>query len=203
MPQPENLVTGSVHHGTKRSIEVLTEQEVERLDNALRTSHHYRLGMRNRLALALMYGAGLRISEVLALGVADVDPVTGDIRVVRGKGNKDRSPKLPDKYLPLLHDWCSARPNGKTLVCRLDGGPLAASALRQTMKRAARRAGIHKEVRCHAFRHGFAIRMADANVPVPYIQSLLGHENLQTTQVYLSKLDSATKAREYVDKVFA
>jgi site-specific recombinase XerD len=183
-----NLTTGADHKGVNRPLELLDENEIRLLDEAMRTSHRTVLGYRNRLAVRLMAGAGLRISEVLSLTPASIDPMTGNIRVT-GKGGKTRITRLPAADMPLLRSWIKRRPDGATmLVCRQDGSPMEASAMRQTIKRAAARAGIRKEVRCHSFRHRFAVTLANDNVPVPHISRLLGHSSVATTQHYLAGL---------------
>lgn len=183
----KNLCTGTRFLDTNRPLELLDHEEMKLLDEAMRTSHRTSLGYRNRLAVRLMAGAGLRIGEVLSLRPKDVDPATGNLRVT-GKGNKTRTTRLPASDLPLLRRWLEIKPKGKTLICREDGGPLASSALRQSIKRAAERAGIHKEVRCHSFRHRFAVTLAEDNVPVPHISRLLGHSSVATTEEYLKGL---------------
>lgn len=182
-----NLVTGSAWVGTNRPLELLTDDEMLRLDRAMMSSHRRALGTRNRLAVRLMAGAGLRISEVLSLRPEDIDTSTGDI-IVTGKGGKTRTTRLPSSDLPMLHDWLAVRPDGERLVCREDGGDMHPSAMRQTLKRAAARAGIRKTVRCHSFRHRFAVTLANDSIPVPHISRLLGHSSVATTQHYLAGL---------------
>jgi site-specific recombinase XerD len=184
----QNLTTGADHKGTNRPLELLDDYEIRLLDEAMRTSHRTSLGYRNRLALRLMAGAGLRVSEVLSLEPGDIDTATGNVRVT-GKGGKTRITRLPASDMALLRSWMKRRPEGaERLVCREDGEPMAPSALRQTIKRAAERAGIRKEVRCHSFRHRFAVTLANDNVPVPHISRLLGHSSVATTQHYLAGL---------------
>ena len=182
-----NLVTGAAFKDTNRPLELLDADELRRLDDAIRSSHRTTGAKRNRLAVRLMAGAGLRISEVLSLKPGDINRATGDVKVT-GKGNKTRTTRLPMADIAILDAWIAAKPMSKTLICREDGGPLASSALRQSLKRAAARAGIHKEVRCHSFRHRFAVTLAEDNVPVPHISRLLGHSSIDTTEEYLKGL---------------
>lgn len=182
-----NLVTGSHWKGTNRPLELLTDDEIMRLDRALASSHRRVLGVRNRLAIRLMAGAGLRIAEVLSLAPGDINPSTGDI-IVTGKFGRTRTTRLPKSDLPLLHEWLDLMPASDYLVCREDGEVLHPSAMRQTLGRAAKRAGITKRVRCHSFRHRFAVTLANDSVPVPHISRLLGHSSVATTQHYLAGL---------------
>lgn len=182
-----NLTTGTQWKGTNRPLELLTDDEMLRLDRAMMSSHRRTLGIRNRLAVRLMAGAGLRISEVLSLRPGDINPTTGDT-IVTGKGGKTRTTRMPKADLPLLCQWLEARPDGKYLVCREDGGPMHPSAMRQSLKRAASRAGITKNVRCHSFRHRFAVTLANDSIPVPHISRLLGHSSVATTEDYLAGL---------------
>jgi site-specific recombinase XerD len=183
----QNLVTGAAFKDTNRPLELLDADELRRLDDAIRSSHRTTVAKRNRLAVRLMAGAGLRISEVLSLKPGDINRATGDVKVT-GKGNKTRTTRLPMADIAILDAWIAVKPMSKTLICREDGGPLASSALRQALKRAAARAGIHKEVRCHSFRHRFAVTLAEDNVPVPHISRLLGHSSIDTTEEYLKGL---------------
>jgi integrase/recombinase XerC len=195
-----NLVTGTHHKNTNRPLELLTDDEIRALDEAMRYSHRSTLAWRNRLAVRLMAGAGLRIGEVLSLEPEDIDPDTGTIRVT-GKRNKTRTTRLPASDMPLFRSWMERRPDGKKLICREDGGPLEASALRKSIQRASSRAGIRKNVRCHSFRHRFAVTLANDNVPVPHISRLLGHSSVATTQHYLAGLSLEDALDALTDRV--
>jgi site-specific recombinase XerD len=149
-----------------------------------------RIGARNRALLAVLYDAGLRVSEALALQPHDVDDLGDGARLhVRcGKGGKQRVAVLRPEGAAALRAWIAARPAGGPLFCAQDGAPLSTSAIRKLLPRIARRAGVSQRVHAHGFRHSHAISLLDAGVPVPYIQRQLGHASLATTETYFSNI---------------
>jgi integrase/recombinase XerD len=163
---------------------ILTREEVGRLIESARTLKH-------RTALSVAYGAGLRVSEVVALKVADIDSQRMLLRVEQGKGRKDRYATLPPILLERLRSWWrAARAQGKILP----GGylfpgldPLDSMSTRQlnrAVHEAAQAAHIDKRVNMHLLRHSFATHLLEQGVDIRKIQVLLGHTKLQTTALY-------------------
>ena len=163
---------------------ILTREEVGRLIDSARTLKH-------RTALSVAYGAGLRVSEVVALKVADIDSERMLLRIEQGKGRKDRYAKLPPILLERLRTWWrAARAQGKILP----GGylfpgldPLDSMSTRQlnrAVHEAAHAAHIDKRVNMHLLRHSFATHLLEQGVDIRKIQVLLGHTKLQTTALY-------------------
>ena len=147
--------------------------------------------LKYRAALMVCYGAGLRISEAVALKVADIDSQRGLIRVEQGKGRKDRYAMLSPVMLERLRTWWRvARAQGKML----DGGwlfpglnpvePLTARQLNRAVHEAALAARIDKRVSLHTLRHSFATHLLEQKVDIRVIQVLLGHKKLETTSLY-------------------
>jgi integrase/recombinase XerD len=146
-----------------------------------------------------MAGAGLRVSEALALRGKDVDLDAGVIRVHRGKGGKARTVGIEAGMLAILQAWADYRRerlvmNGaEALFCVISAGrvgqPLDASSVRHMMRRRAKRAGIDgKRVHPHMLRHGFAAALAGA-APVHVVQAALGHSSLAVTSRYVAHLN--------------
>lgn len=184
----ENLRPGG-NAGRSFPAEVLTPGEVRQLMDACRAGA---LGDRNRALIALMYRAGLRVSEALALHAKDVDARAGTIRVLRGKGGKARTVGVDDTALRFLERWLQHRESrsvsGERLFCSLSGDPLEPASVRQILRRAAARAGVGKRVHPHGLRHTLAAELALEGVPVHVIQQTLGHSNVSVTSRYINHL---------------
>jgi len=157
-------------------------------------------GLRDRAALELLYGAGLRISEMTGLDVDDLDLDDGAVRVL-GKGGKEREVPLgryareaASMYLtrgrPAL---ATARTRGAFLL-NARGGRLTRQSVARLVAGYARAAGIERRVSPHDLRHSFATHLLDGGADVRVVQELLGHASVATTQVYT--LVTATHLRE-------
>jgi integrase/recombinase XerD len=163
---------------------VLTMEEVKRLLDATTCLKH-------QAALSVAYGAGLRVSEVAALKVSDIDSKRMLLRVERGKGGRYRNAMLPNGLLLLLRDWWSAgRQQG---VLFHDGWlfpgqnasvPISTRQLYRIVVTAAEAADIAKHVGPHTLRHSFATHLLEDGVDIRVIQALLGHAKLNTTAFY-------------------
>ena len=163
---------------------VLSPQEVARLLGAARNVKH-------QAALSVAYGAGLRVSEVIALKVGDVDSQRMTLRVEQGKGAKDRYAMLSPVLLQRLRTWWRiGHAQGKILP----GGwlfpgldpmdPLTPRQLNRAVHDAAEAAQIGKRVTPHTLRHSFATHLLERKVDIRVIQVLLGHKKLETTSIY-------------------
>jgi site-specific recombinase XerD len=148
-------------------------------------------GPKHRAALGTAYGAGLRVSEVAALKVGDIDSTRMLIRVEQGKGRKDRNAMLSPQLLELLRLWWR---EGKRRGVMLPGGwlfpgrnalePISTRQLNRAVHEAAEAAGIKKRVSPHTLRHSFATHLLEQDVDIRVIQVLLGHSKLDTTALY-------------------
>jgi len=142
--------------------------------------------MKHRTVLQTMYGAGLRISETLALRLDDIDSQRGVLRVSQGKGNKDRYAPLSATMLELLRIyWKHYRPTSWLFPGRVSDRPITARSIQSICRPASNRAGISKPVTTHTMRHCFATHLLEASVDLRTIQHLLGHRKMSTTAVYL------------------
>jgi len=142
-------------------------------------------GPKYKAAFSAAYGAGLRVSEVVALKVSDVDSERMLLRIEQGKGRKDRFAMLSPQLLELLRDWWRiARPQvwlfpGQNLV-----NPLTTRQFNRAVHAAAHMAEIAKRVTPHTLRHSFATHLLEQNIDIRVIQVLLGHAKLETTSLY-------------------
>jgi site-specific recombinase XerD len=154
-----------------------------------------------KAAFATAYGAGLRVSEVVALKVGDIDSERMLLRVERGKGGKDRHAMLSPQLLELLRAWWR---QGRRRSLLLPGGwlfpgrnpvePLSARQLCRVVRAAAQAAGITKPVSPHTLRHSFATHLLEQDVDIRVIQTLLGHAKLDTTALYTRVANATIRA---------
>ena len=148
-------------------------------------------GAKYKAALGTAYGAGLRVSEVVALKVGDIDSERMLLRVEQGKGRKDRHAMLSPQLLELLRDWwVEGRrrgvllPRGWLFPGRNPIEPLSTRQINRAIHAAAEAAGIKKRVSMHTLRHSFATHLLEQNTDIRVIQVLLGHAKLETTALY-------------------
>src|ERR1035438_4337356 len=167
---------------------ILSREEVKAL---LEAPHD----LRHRAMLSILYGSGLRVSEVTRLKVADIDSARNVLWVRFGKGRKDRQALLPPKLRELLRCyWRSRRPAEWLFPGARRGQPISVKAIFMACRNAARAAGIAKSVHPHMLRHAFATHLLEAGVNLCTIQALLGHANLATTARYLHVADIAVRS---------
>jgi site-specific recombinase XerD len=158
---------------------VLSLEEVHALLRAIRHPRYQALAM-------VMYGAGLRISEAIALQVADIDGPRGVLQVRHGKGNKAREAKLsPRLYDWLRQYWVKEKPPQPYLFASSRTGKLpTTTTVRKALAKAAKEAWIKKRVTPHVLRHSFATHLLDEGTDVHVVRALLGHASIGTTARY-------------------
>lgn len=158
---------------------VLSPQEVVRLLNAMANLKHRTVAM-------VLYGAGLRISEALALELRDIDGDRDVITVRHGKGDRDRQVPLSGVLLATLRTyWRAYRPEPFLFPGQDGKGPMGKGTIQKAIRTARVRAGIAKPVTPHVLRHTHATHLLEAGTDLRLIQILLGHGSLKTTQRYL------------------
>jgi len=140
---------------------------------------------RHRLMISLLYGSGLRVSEVVNSRVQDVDIVNKLLLVHQGKGKKDRFTILPDQCLKTLKDTMGARQGRDELFHTLQGKKYSIRTVQVIVEKAAMKAGIPSHISCHSLRHSFATHLLESGVDVKTIKDLLGHKSVRTTMGYL------------------
>ncbi|HWE22362.1 MAG TPA: tyrosine recombinase XerC [Myxococcales bacterium] len=143
-------------------------------------------GLRDRCALEMLYGAGLRVSELVGLNLADFIDGRSAVRV-RGKGGKERVVPLVDKARKALEAYVARRSElggGPALLLNRRGGRLTARTVARQLAKYALVCGTQRHVHPHALRHSFATHLLDMGADLRGIQELLGHASLSTTQRY-------------------
>ena len=167
---------------------ILSREEVKALLEAPKN-------LRHRTLLAILYGCGLRVSEVARLKVADIDSSRNVLWVRCGKRRKDRQALLPPRLRELLRDyWRSRRPTDWLFPSADARRPISAKAIFLACRKAAQQAGMAKAVHPHSLRHAFATHLLEAGVDLRTIQILLGHAHLETTARYLQLADATVRA---------
>ena len=157
---------------------VLSEKEVSLLFAAVRNRKHLAI-------LMLMYSSGMRVSEVVRLRPEDIDTDRQLIMVRGGKGRKDRYTVLSDVALDTIRDYCmSWRPEHFLFPGNRKDSHLSTRSVQNVVSEARKRAGIKKQFSTHALRHSFATHLLESGTDLRYIQELLGHKSIRTTQIY-------------------
>ena len=174
----------AVVHQPRKLPLVLSVEEVTRLLEAAP-------GPKYKAAFGTAYGAGLRVSEVVALKVTDIDSTRMLIRVEQGKGRKDRHAMLSPQLLELLRAWWREGkrrgvmlPQGWLFPSRNPIMPLSTRQMNRAVHAAAQAAEINKRVTPHTLRHSFATHLLEQGIDIRVIQVLLGHAKLETTALY-------------------
>jgi site-specific recombinase XerD len=168
---------------------------VDEIVAVMRNASDDRHGWRLRAMIVLLWRAGLRVQETLALTEHDLDERRGSILVRAGKGGRRREVGMDEWGWDQLRPWLAARtelPVGP-LFCVIDGATRgrawSAAAVRSEFRRVAARAGVRRRFAPHQLRHAHALELAREGVPLNIIQRQLGHVNLGTTSIYLQGID--------------
>lgn len=182
------------NYGKTYPAEPLSRDEIHRL---LRACGRGNAGARNRAAIVVMWRAGLRIAEALALHPKDLDLELGTVTVLHGKGDRRRVVGIDPEACAVVAQWDDRRRalgvNGRhPLFCVISrpnvGAPMQSSCFREAMKDAATRAGLERRVHPHALRHTHAMELANEGVGIHVIRAQLGHSSIQTTARYIDHL---------------
>jgi len=183
----------------KRLPQILTRGEVSRLIDAAPT-------MRGRTLLAITYAAGLRLSELCALQLSDIEsaPERMCIKVRQGKGAQDRYTLLSPRLLEMLRRyWRDQRPRIWLFPNRLGSAPIDVNTAQRIYNAARDAAGIAPAGGIHSLRHAFATHMIEAGVDLPTVQRLLGHGHISTTMRYVhlarARVTGTTSPLELLD----
>ena len=176
----------------KRLPDVLSQAQVEQLIAQAAIGTSPALALRDTALIELLYGAGLRIAEVVAITLADLQLGRGEVKVT-GKGDKQRVALFGAPCIRALESYLSggrpalaalATPSISALFLNRNGGALGERGARARLDDIARAAGLPEAFHPHTLRHSFATHLLDGGADLRVVQELLGHESLGTTQVY-------------------
>ena len=140
--------------------------------------------LKHKTILLLIYASGLRLNELLELRIGDIDSEAMRIHIKFGKGKKDRYVMLSENVLELLRDYYKIYKPKNFLIEGQDGGKYSPKSVQSVFKVALKKSGIKKKATVHTLRHSFATHLLDDGTDIRYIQELLGHKRLETTQIY-------------------
>lgn len=165
---------------------VLSKEEVSRIIDLT-------VNIKHKTLLALIYSAGLRISEALSMRPEDIDSKRMLIHIKNAKGKKDRYTLLSERVLLLLREYYTIYKPKEFLFEGQFGQQYSNRAAQSILKDAVKRAGITKPVSLHTLRHSFATHLLESGTDLRYIQDLLGHSSPKTTMIYTHVSSSSLK----------
>lgn len=197
--------------GEKLPHELLSRKDVRKILSAPDTGTVY--GYRDRTMIEVLYSTGIRPMEMAALTVEDVDLEEGFLRIIEGKGLKDRTLPLGEiagrflaEYIARVRPHLEKNGSGKILFLTRSGRAFDRSAIHKKLKTYAERCGIDKNVTARGFRSTMATDMLRGHADIRRIQEMLGHKSLDTTQIYarvvsddLKKVHQRTHPREKIE----
>jgi len=157
--------------------QILSKKEISSVLNSIENTKH-------KLILMLIYSAGLRLGELLNLKIEDINSDSMKIHVRQSKGKKDRYVMLSEKVLDLLRKYYKIFKPKKYIIEGQKGGKYSPKSVQSIFKASLKKAHIKKKASVHTLRHSFATHLLDEGTDIRYIQKLLGHKRLETTQIY-------------------
>ena len=181
--------------------DVLSVDEVTAVIDSVDVKASY--GLRDKAILEIMYGCGLRVSEVVGMKISCLYLKEGFVRVV-GKGDKERLVPIGEMAVDAVQTYVEARPaaadaeSDDILFLNRFGRSLSRQSVFKMIQRQALLAGIRKEVSPHTFRHSFATHLVENGADLRVVQEMLGHESITTTEIY-THVDSSTWHVEVLD----
>ncbi len=158
---------------------VLTKSEIIKIINCAHNLKH-------KLLLSLLYGSGLRVSEVVKIQINHLDLVSKSLLVKDAKGQKDRFTLLSGIGIKLLNLYLPKLPSTQKYLFSGQSGEshLTQRSAQKVFDHALEESGIKKDATCHSLRHSFATHLLESGVGIRHIQKLLGHQNIKTTEIY-------------------
>ena len=161
----------------KKLPNILSKNEIQLLFNSTYNLKHLTI-------LAVIYSCGLRVSELINIKINDIDNNRMVIHIKKAKGNKDRQVQLTNQVIELLRKYYKKYLPINYLIVGQNGGKYSATSIQKIIKNSALKAGIYKKVTPHTLRHSFATHLLENGTDIRFIQKILGHSDIKTTQIY-------------------
>lgn len=165
---------------------VLSKIDIEKIISAITNSKH-------KLAIALSYASGLRVSETINLRVKDLDLENLTIHLKKAKNKKDRITIFPKKLIIDIRNLIAGKSANDLVFESNRGGKLTTTSLQKVFHSALKKTDIKKDATFHSLRHSFATHLLENGVDIRYVQELLGHVNIRTTQIYTKVTNPSLK----------
>jgi len=177
---------------TKKLPEIIDREEANRFFKQI--NKRYTGGKRNLALFKLMLNTGLRVSEICGLKTKDINLPKQVLKVKNGKGGRDRLIPFPENIIPFLTDWINEKNrrgiDTKYFFCSYSSGQggkkLLPRYIQIVLKKYGKKAGIEKDLHPHTFRHSYATAIYQTDRNLEALRMLLGHSNIQTTQIYIN-----------------
>ena len=176
--------------------------DADQVDKFLQFEEDSAIARRDRAMAELFYSSGLRLAELVAVNVGDIDSQSR-LLTVTGKGNKARTVPVGGVALAAIDRWLQVRPHtsadedsARALFTSSRGERISVRNIQARLKLQGRRSGMHQDVHPHMLRHSFASHMLESSGDLRAVQELLGHANISTTQIY-THLDFQHLAKVY------
>ncbi|MCK5475358.1 MAG: tyrosine-type recombinase/integrase [Candidatus Pacebacteria bacterium] len=171
---------------SKKMPVILSKSEIKKIIDSIKNKKH-------KLIISLSYGAGLRVSEAVNLKVKDISIEDLTIHIKQAKGKRDRITIFPEKLKTEIVSFVAGKDNNNYLIISDRGGKLTSRTAQKIFENALKKSGIKKEATFHSLRHSFATHLLENGVDIRYIQELLGHQNIRTTQIYTKVTNPSIK----------
>lgn len=172
---------------------MLSQAEIKKIFETTQNPKHL-------LMLQLCYGMGLRVSEIVNLKIQHINSGNMLVLIAGAKGKKDRYTNLPESVLELLRNYYKAYRPKDYLFEGQYGGAYTARSVQSVFKQAMRRANINKNIGVHGLRHSYATHLMESGADIRFLQELLGHNSIRTTQIYTHITDiSKAKVKSPLD----
>lgn len=160
----------------------LNKEEIQKILSCINNKTHFTM-------IAMLYGSGLRVSEIVNLRVTDIDLINNIIFIKDAKGHKDRITILSDKLVPNLKFLLKDKDASSFLFQTNKNKKYSIRTVQKIFETALLKSRVQKKASCHSLRHSFAMHLLDSGVDIRKIKNLLGHKSIKTTMIYLQKND--------------
>lgn len=164
---------------------VIDRRDIKKMFSVIENPKH-------RLMMQLCYGMGLRVSEVVQMKVEDIDSGRMMVHIRQSKGKKDRYVPLPESILYDLREYYKAYRPQNYLFEGQQGGQYSKRSVQAVFKNAMQKAKVNKKVGVHGLRHSYATHLIEGGTDIRFVQDLLGHNSIKTTEIYTHISDIAT-----------